>query len=107
MSEDPVIMIYVTLPSESEALKIGEILVEERLAACINIFPEIKSIYRWEGRVITDKETVMVCKSVQSKFKKVSARIIELHSYTCPCIISYPSSDGYPEYMKWVADETE
>ena len=107
MSEaEEIIMVYITAPSEEEALKIGDILVEERLAACVNVIPGIKSIYRWEGKIVHDSESVMILKTMKSNFQKISSRVKELHSYTCPCILSYPSDNGYQEYTKWVSDET-
>ena len=97
--------IYITTGDEDEARRIGRTLVEERLAACVNILP-IKSIYRWEDDVEEEDETVMFVKTRAELADKVIERVKELHSYEVPCIVSLPIAKGNPDYLKWVEEST-
>ena len=97
-----IIFTYITCKNHSEAKKIGNALVKERLCACVNIFPEMNSIYWWKGKMEEANETVLVAKTTKSKFKKLSARAKELHSYECPCILQINITDGNKEYMNWL-----
>lgn len=98
--------VYVTAPNIDEALKIGRALVQERLAACANIIDGVRSIYRWEGNVVDEKEVVLVLKTVESKVEAVSKKIKSIHSYDCPCIVALEITGGNDEFIKWVASET-
>lgn len=95
------IIILVTSPqAESEA--IGRRLVEEGLAACVNIVPGIKSIYRWQGEMHVDSEELLVIKSHQRLFENLEKRVKELHSYDVPEIISIPITNGSQDYLNWM-----
>ncbi len=100
-------MIYVTAPSKKEAEEISEKLVSERLAACVNIFDGVKSIYRWEGRLEKSEEAVLIIKTKHALAPEIEKRIKELHSYSCPCIEVVPVEGASEEYAKWVAGETK
>ena len=97
-----VVLLYVTAGSQEEALKIGRILVEERLCACVNVFPEIRSVYWWEGKVQEDREAVLLVKTGAELVSKVKARILEIHSYTCPCILEIPVLGGHEAFIEWI-----
>lgn len=99
-------LIYITTRDEEEAKKIGRALVEEKLAACVNIHP-IKSIYRWEGEIVEESETAMFVKTKTELANEVIKRVKELHSYEVPCIVSLPIEKGYPAYLKWIKDSTK
>jgi periplasmic divalent cation tolerance protein len=96
-------LIYITAGDLPEARKIGHILVEERLAACANIFP-ITSIFRWEGNVDEVSEYGIIVKTRTEKVKEIEKRVKEIHSYEVPCVISFKIDDGSPEYLKWIKD---
>ena len=98
--------VYTTTAGMEEAKTIGHILVEERLAACVNIWPEILSIYRWSGSVEQDREVALVAKTKADCFDSIKNRILELHSYDNPCILQVPITDGALPYLKWINDET-
>ena len=98
--------IYVTTTDEDEAKKIGKTLVEEKLAACVNIHP-IRSIYRWEGNIEEEDEAAMFVKTKAELADEVIKRVKELHSYEVPCIVSLPIAKGYPDYLKWIEKSTE
>ena len=102
-----VILLYVTCADHNEAERIGRTLVIERLAACVNIFDGMHSIYRWEGAVEDARESVLLCKSRASLGETITARISELHSYTTPCVLIVPIQGGSPDYLAWLVQETQ
>ena len=95
------IFVYSTFPNKKEAKKIGERLVQKKLAACINVFP-IESIYSWKGKIIKDKEFGAIIKTKKGNFKKVEKFILENHSYDTPCILEIPISRVTKKYLKWL-----
>jgi len=101
------IIVYVTAPSEEEGARIAKILVEERLAACVNIIKEIRSIYRWEGKIEDDREVLLIIKTRRGLFSNLSKRVKELHSYSVPEIIALPIVEGSKDYIRWLSDVTE
>ncbi len=99
-------VILVTAGSDEEASRIGRTLVEEKLVACVNIIPRIRSIYWWQGEVCDDEEVLLIMKSATSKYPLIQDRIRALHSYEVPEIITFPIVQGLPEYLKWVIHST-
>lgn len=99
-------LLYMTASDEAEARRIGDALVAERLAACVNMIPGMTSIYRWEGAVQHDSETVVIAKTRADLVDRVTQRVRELHSYSCPCVVALPVAGGNPEFLSWIADET-
>lgn len=87
--------------SEEESEKIARVLVEERLAACVNV-TEVKSYYKWEGEFCKDKEALLIIKTEKSKVNKIIERIKGVHSYDVPEIIALPIVAGYDKYLEWV-----
>jgi periplasmic divalent cation tolerance protein len=101
MSEE-VLIVLSTFGSIEEAREIGRKLVDERLAACVNLTPAVESIYRWEGAVQTGTEVLAVIKTTIARYSRLEARLLELHSYELPEIISLPVSGGSLPYLRWV-----
>jgi periplasmic divalent cation tolerance protein len=101
------ISVYMTAPTAAEAETIARALVEEKLAACVNIIPGLRSIYRWEGKLVEENEVALIAKSRAELFEALSVRVKALHSYSCPCIVATPLSAGYPPYLDWLAGETK
>ena len=97
-------LIISTAGSKEEASSIAHKLVEERLAACVNIIGPIESVYRWQGKVESAVEFTMLVKTTSAKSKAVMHRIRELHSYELPEAIQIDIQDGSPEYLKWIAE---
>jgi len=97
-------LVYITTADQDEAERIGRALVEKRLAACANIVPTIHSIYRWEGKIVEDGETLLFLKSTVSALDELVRTVRELHSYSVPCITAFPAAGGNPDYLQWVAD---
>jgi len=101
------ITVFITAPTEEEAAGIGHTIVEERLAACVNIIRTVRSIYRWQGAVEDEQEVLMIVKTKKSLFKRLQARVKELHSYAVPEIIGLPVIEGSKEYLDWLGQETD
>jgi periplasmic divalent cation tolerance protein len=99
-------MIYVTTSSREEALRIGRVVVADRLAACANVLPGITSVYKWQGEVREDVETALILKTRSDLVERLTARVKELHSYDCPCVVALPITDGNPDFLQWIAEET-
>ncbi len=100
------VWIYVTASSRDEALAIGRELVRGRLAACANVIDGLTSVYWWEGDVHEDPEAALVVKTRAGMVDAVTARVKELHSYTCPCVVALPILGGNPDFLAWIRDET-
>lgn len=103
----PIRFIYMTAASLEEARRIGGELVSAKLAACVNIFPQMHSIYAWEGRINEDAEVVMIAKTTQARSTELMAKVKSLHSYSVPCIVSLAVEDGYPPFLEWIARSVE
>lgn len=95
-------MVYITAPNKEEALKIGESVVGQRLAACANITDKMTSIYWWEGSVRKENEAVLVLKTKESLLPDLEKAVKELHSYECPCIAAIPLTHVSEDYAKWI-----
>lgn len=100
-------VIYITCPSVDEARTIAKALVEERLAACVTIIPEIISTYRWEGKVQEYSEAKLMVKTRSAYFEKIATKVKALHSATLPEIIEVLISQATSEYKMWLFDETK
>lgn len=100
------LVVFITAPNEEEAAKIGRALVEERLAACANIIPSVRSIYRWKGEVCDDSECLLVIKTLWDRFGELERRVKELHSYEVPEIIALKIVNGSQEYLDWVEESS-
>ncbi len=99
-------IIYCTVPNEFNANLIATTLVEENLAACVNILPSVTSVYKWEGIVQNDNELLLVIKTREEKFEEIESKIKSLHEYNLPEIISVPIIKGSEEYQNWIQKAT-
>jgi periplasmic divalent cation tolerance protein len=97
-------IVLSTAGSEGEAQKLARHLVEQHLAACVNIIPQIESIYRWQGKVESSQEWLLLIKTTAEKFPAVRDAIRELHSYELPECVALTIEDGSPDYLRWLAD---
>ena len=97
-------IVLTTAGSAEEAEKIARYIVEQRLAACVNIVPKIESVYRWRGKVESSAEWLLLIKTTVDKFPNVRSAIRELHSYDLPECIAIVVDDGSEEYLDWIAD---
>lgn len=99
------VIIYTTVPNEEEGKNLSEILVSERLAACVDMLL-IASTHRWKGRVQRGEEYGLFIKTSEDVADRAMERIRELHSYEVPCILRIPIEGGYEEYLKWIGEST-
>jgi len=97
-------IVLSTASSHEEARKIAGYLVEQQLAACVNIVPGIESIYRWQGKVESNREWLLLIKTTADRFASVRSAISELHSYDLPECIALSIEEGSTEYLEWLAD---
>jgi periplasmic divalent cation tolerance protein len=102
----PAIFVYVTVPSDVLAQKIASAVVSERLAACANIIPGMKSVYRWQGKIGQRDEVVLVFKTQEKLFPAVEAKVKALHSDETPCIVALPIMKGNKSFLQWIETET-
>lgn len=100
------IVVYITAPNEDEAARMAKELVEARLAGCVNIIRNIRSIYSWQGRIEDEPEVLMVVKTQKSLFEELSKKVRELHSYSVPEIIALPIVEGSQDYIRWLKEVT-
>lgn len=98
----PYRIVFITAGSEEEAAKIGTELVEKRLAACVNIVNPVRSIYRWEGEVCDEGESLLIVKTHVAQLAALVGRVEEVHSYEVPEVLVVPIESGHKEYLKWV-----
>ena len=98
-------IVYAVFADVDEAIRIGRTVVEERLAACINILAPCTSIYWWEGKVEQSDEAPAILKTTIDRADALIARLAELHSYEVPAIVAWPASHALPAFAEWVDSE--
>lgn len=96
------ILVYLTCGSLKEAEKIAKTLVKEKLIACANYFP-ISSTYSWKGKITTEKEYLILCKTTKKNFPSIKQVIQKVHSYELPAIVSIPTEGGSADYLRWIS----
>lgn len=99
-------IVYITAGDMDEAKRIGRKLVEERLAACANIFP-ITSIFRWKGKIDEAGEFGLIIKTKTGKVKEIEKRVKQLHSYEVPCVVSFRMDEGSEDYLRWIEESVD
>lgn len=105
-NRSPFVLLYITTSDRVEAERIGEALLVERLAACVNILGPILSIYQWKGRLERGREVAMLLKTRRALLDRATRRIEQLHSYEVPCVIALPISGGSDPFLGWLRDQT-
>jgi periplasmic divalent cation tolerance protein len=101
-SPDEYVVVFITAGNINEAEKLASALVEERLAACVNIVPGCRSVYKWEGKLVKDDEILIVVKTARRLFENLEKRITALHSYDVPEVVAVDLtciSDGYKKFL--------
>ncbi len=102
MSQQPYQIVLTTCPDQPNAERIARALVEEGLAACVNILPAMHSIYKWQGKIEYASEHLLLVKSLSKKFSSIRDRILDLHPYELPEIVAVPIADGFARYLTWL-----
>jgi len=100
-----VVVVLSTFPSSEKAAEIARVLVDERLCACVNLVPAVRSIYRWQGAVHDDAEVLAIVKTTTERVQALRDRLIALHPYELPEALVLPVTDGHAPYLAWVTGE--
>lgn len=100
-------IVYITTNSTEEAEIIGRNLVSRKLAACVNIIDNMKSIYHWEGKIETGEEVIIIAKTKKALVNELIENVKTLHSYKVPCIVAIPIIDGNADFIQWIRNETK
>jgi len=106
MSSSEGLVLLCTAPNEDEARSLARALVEAELAACVNLVPGVRSIYRWKGELCEDGEVLLVIKTTPARREALISRVCELHSYDCPEVIALPIVAGAQPYLEWLQQST-
>ena len=101
------IVVYITSPGEEEAAHLAHALVQAKLAACVNMISNVRSIYSWQGTIEDDRELLMIIKTQRHLFERLAAKVREIHSYDVPEIIAVPIIEGSPDYLRWLQESTD
>lgn len=99
-------IVFSTIDSEENAGKMARHLVEERLAACVNIISNVSSVYKWKDALEQEKECLLIIKTSENRLEELITRIVEIHPYEVPEVVAFPVEKGYPPYLEWVISET-
>jgi periplasmic divalent cation tolerance protein len=99
-------LVLTTLPNADAAAEMAKHIVDERLAACANLFPAVRSIYKWQAKVEDQNEILVLFKTRQEHFERLKSRILELHPYEVPEVLAIPVEQAYQPYLEWLARET-
>ena len=104
MSGDDPIVVFLTAPTGEEATRLAELLIGAHLAACVQILPEMESVYRWQGKIERQSEILLIAKTTAAKFAELEREVRALLSYDTPEIVAVPIVAGSTPYLKWLAD---
>ena len=100
------VLVLTTLPNSEAAAELANRLVSEKLAACANILPALRSIYRWQGKVQDENEVLVLLKTQARHYESLKSRILALHPYDLPEVIAIPVERGHQAYLDWIVKET-
>jgi periplasmic divalent cation tolerance protein len=101
MSTDA-IAVFITAANRAEAARLAQMLLEKRLAACVQILPELESVYRWQGQVERQPEVLLIAKTTAARFEELEKEVTALHSYETPEIVAFPLTAGSKPYLEWL-----
>ena len=99
--------VYTTVTTLEDATKIGRILVERNLVACVNLIPQVRSIYRWQGKIEEEEEIILWCKTRKELVDQIRTTLHDIHPYDLPAFAVYPIQSGSEAYLQWIMDETQ
>ncbi len=101
------IVVFMTAPNREEAGRLAETLVGEKIAACVQILPEMESVYRWQGKIERQNEILLIAKTKLSEFAALEREVQKIHSYETPEIVACPITAGSAPYLKWLSDSVD
>jgi periplasmic divalent cation tolerance protein len=96
------LLVLSTVPNQATAEQLANILVEKKLAACVNIIPQLSSVYEWQGQIVTESECLLLIKTLSTSYQEVTTCIQQYHPYTLPEIIALPIIKGEQNYLTWL-----
>ena len=102
-----IVVVYCTVPSKKIAKDITKVLMKHKLAACVSMIDNVKSVFSWEGEICEEKEIILMIKTRRANYGKVKLVIEDIHSYSVPEIIALPIVDCSEDYLRWLVNETE
>ena len=102
MEANEAIAVFITAANSEEAARLADMLVERRLAACVQILPEMESVYRWQGKIERQKEVLLIAKTTQFRFEALEREVRAIHSYETPEIVALPLTAGSLPYLDWL-----
>lgn len=105
--ETDAIVVFMTAADRDEATRLAEMLVEQHLAGCVQILPEMESVYRWQGKIERQREILLIAKTTQSKFQELERQVRASHSYDTPEILALPVIAGSSPYLQWLTNSVE
>jgi periplasmic divalent cation tolerance protein len=105
VAKSEIIIVFVTVPGLREGSRISKAILTSRLAACVNVIPGVQSIYKWKGKIVQEKEAMLVLKTTRLRYRKLEQKIKELHPYEVPEVIAIPLICGSSQYVEWVTRE--
>lgn len=106
MTNERFLVVFCTCPGAEAAARLAQRLVEDGLAACVNVLPAVRSIYVWEGALQREDEALLIIKTTAARLPELEARIVELHPYAVPEVIAVPVEGGHAPYLQWLAAAT-
>ncbi len=101
-TSDYPIIVEIVCSHKKMATDIGKALVDDRMAACVNILPGVSSFYRWNEKVESATEVILLAKTLQSSFESLKRKVLSLHTYECPCVVSWKIDEGHLDYLEWI-----
>jgi periplasmic divalent cation tolerance protein len=104
MSQTDFLVVLITAPTVSDARTIARVLIEERLAACVNVLPECRSVYRWDDGVVEEAEAMMIAKTARDLFPQLASRVTEIHPYAVPEVVGLPVMKVTDPYRRFLSD---
>ncbi len=99
---DDVLIVFCTFPADEAIAEVARTLVNENLAACVNIVPGVRSIYSWQGEVCDDAEQLAIIKTTRAQFEAMERRLVAMHPYDVPEVLGVPVAQGHAPYLEWV-----
>ena len=104
MTHNNYCLVYITVGNELEAIKLAKLALQKKLVACANLYPEVKSIFEWKKELKIEKESILIFKTTEEKFKKLEDLILKNHTYETPCILKLPITEGHKNFLDWIEE---
>jgi len=104
MTHNNYCLVYITVGNEPEAIKLAKLALQKKLVACANLYPEVKSIFEWKKELKIEKESILIFKTTEEKFKKLEDLILKNHTYETPCVLKLPITEGHKNFLDWIEE---